>query len=98
MEPRMTTHTASSQPDGYSDSLAEKVIEEIAAVLDLDLAEVRPGCQLRNDFGCQPRDFDMLRWAFEQRWGFFVPINAVAGWKDVGDLISYVEMRLASRG
>lgn len=93
------SHLASPQADGFADgSLLDDVFEELAAVLDLDLAEIGPGCELRKDFGCQPHDFDRLRVALEQRWGFFVPGHAVAGWKDVGSLISYVELRLAQRG
>lgn len=88
------THQAISQADGHADSLAGQVIEEIAAALDLDVAEVRPGCRLRDDFGAQPRDFDVLRWALEQRYGFAVPVHAVPGWKNVADVLAYVRMRL----
>lgn len=93
----MMTHAATSQADGHADdTIANQVTEEIAAALDLDVAEVRPGCQLRDDYGCQPRDFDVLRWALEQRYGFAVPAHAVPGWKDVADVISYTKMRLGA--
>ena len=89
------THLATSQPDGFAeDSLTEQMIDELAAVLDLERAEILPGCQLRQDFGCQPRDFDNLRCAIQGRFGFAVPVHAVPGWKDVGDLIAYVELRM----
>lgn len=89
----MITHTATSQPDGHVDSLADDVREEIAAVLDLSLSDVQPSCQLRRDFGTQPHDFEMLRWAFGKRWGLFVPIEAPAAWLTVADVVAYVEMR-----
>jgi len=92
------THTATSQPDGHVDSLADDVREEIAAVLDLSVSDVQPQCQLRRDFGAQPHDFEMLRWACERRWGFFVPIEAPAGWLCVADVVSYVEMRQQRAG
>lgn len=89
----MIAHAAISQPDGHADSLADEVREEIAAVLDLSVSDVQPSCQLRRDFGAQPHDFDTFRWAFERRWGFFVPIEAPAAWLTCGDVIAYVEMR-----
>lgn len=90
----MSGHAAMSQPDGHADTLRDQVIEEIAAALDLAVEEVTPGCALREDFGCRPIDFDALRWAFEQRWGFAVPIHAVPGWRDVGSVVRYISMRL----
>lgn len=89
----MNAHLATSQPDGYADTLTDAVVEEIAAVLDLSVSDVQPSCQLRRDFGTQPHDFEMLRWAFGKRWGLFVPIEAPAAWLTVADVIAYVEMR-----
>ncbi len=89
----MSRHQPSTQADGYADALTDAVREEIAAVLDLMITDVRPHCQLRRDFGAQPNDFDVFRWAFEKRWGIFVPIEAPAGWLCVSDVIAYIEMR-----
>lgn len=87
------THVAQSQADGHADGLAADVIEELAAVLDLQVDEVKPTDDLRADFGVKPRDFDMLRWALASRWHFDTPGHAIAGWKTVGDVVSYVAMR-----
>lgn len=86
---------ATSQPDGFADSLRDKVIAEIAAALDLDLAEVRPGCRLQDDYGCTLGDRMALRRGLEHACSIIIPLHVVDTWKQVGDVLTYIEGRMA---
>ena len=86
---------ATSQPDGYADSLRDKVVAEIAAALDLDLAEVRPGCRLRDDYGCTLSDRMALRRGLEHAFSIIVPLPVVDTWHQVGDVLTYIEGRMS---
>lgn len=87
---------ASSQADGYAEAdVRDKAVAEIAAALDLDLAEVRAGCRLRDDYGCTLGDRMALRRGLEHAFSFIIPLHVVDTWQQVGDVLTYIEGRMA---
>lgn len=94
----MPEHLSSPQADGDSGArtIQDRVAEEIAAALDLDLAEVRPGCRLVDDFGSTALDLATLRWSLEHAFGVSIPAAAIDRWREVADVTSYIEGRTAA--
>lgn len=86
---------ATSQADGYADDLRDRVVAEIAAALDLDLAEVLPGCRLHDDYGCTVQDFVDLRAGLALAFSIVIPWQVVDTWKQVADVTAYIEGRMA---
>lgn len=90
----MMPHHAVSQPDGHAASLAEQVHEELAAILDYLVHDITPDADLRANYGVG--EYERNRIALDQRFGVFVPLPILSGWKTVGEITRYVESRLAA--
>ena len=74
----------------------EMVVQEIAAAIDLTLADVQPVCHLRTDFGATDEDLHVLRVGLELTFSCFIPLPHVQQWKTVQDVQTYITGRLAA--
>lgn len=89
------SHEPQPQADGHADSLAYRVTTLIADALDVMPLEVMPGCALRDDLGATEHDLDRLRRMVERQLGVYVPMPEAEAWRQVADVVAYVERRLA---
>jgi acyl carrier protein len=94
----MITHTAQPQADGHpgTDSTADRVIAELAAVLDLMHREVVPTADLRADFGAKREDYLLIWRALEHAFSLSIPLHKVDTWHRVSDVVAYLESRTAA--
>ena len=89
------THEPQPQADGHADSLAYRVSTLIADALDVMPLEVLPGCALRDDLGATDHDIDRLRRMVERQLRVYVPLPEAEAWREVADVVAYVQRRLA---
>lgn len=88
-------HEPQPQADGHADTLTDRVTTLIADALDVMPLEVMPGCALRDDLGATEHDLDRLRRMVERQLGVYVPMPEAEAWRQVADVVAYVERRLA---
>lgn len=89
------SHEPQPQADGHADSLAYRVSVLIADALDVMPLEVMPGCALRDDLGATEHDLDRLRRMVERQLGVYVPMPEAEAWRQVADVVAYVQRRKA---
>ena len=89
------SHEPQPQADGHADSLAFRVSTLIADALDVMPLGVLPGCVLRDDLGATDHDIDRLRRMVERQLKVYVPLPDAEQWREVADVVAYVERRLA---
>lgn len=86
-----------AQPQGDGDpgeTIADRVIAEIAATLNLELAEVQPNCSLVHDFGASPFEYVELKRTMERAFTITIPMRQVTFWRTVSDVVSYIVARV----
>lgn len=93
-------HLAISQADGFAediDPVASRVVTELAAVLDLDRDHIAATSRLWEDFRVQAHDLIGLKQALQAQFSLgHIPAPEIDKWKTVGNVIAYVQSRLAS--
>lgn len=87
-------HQPISQADGHAESLTGRIHELIAESLDVMTLEVMPGCALRDDLGADDDDIDRLRRRIDRVFGIYVPVPDAAAWRQVADVVAYVQRRV----
>lgn len=88
------SHEPQPQADGHADALPDLLHTIIADSLDVMRLEIMPGTVLVDDLGATDHDLDRLRRQIERKTGVYVPLEAVQHWRQVADVVSYVEGRM----
>lgn len=83
------------QADGHADSLTERMYALIADALDVMRLDVLPGYLLRDDLGADDADIDRLRRMIDRTLGCYVTKEDAEAWREVADVVGYVERRRA---
>lgn len=89
------SHQPLPQADGHAETLTDRVYALIADALDVMRLEVMPGCVLRDDLGADDADIDRLRRMIDRTLGCYVTKEDAEAWREVADVVGYVERRLA---
>ena len=89
-------HEPLPQADGHADTLADRVCEVIADALNVMRLEIMPGNALRNDLGATDHNIDRLRRLIDRKLGCYVTYEDACAWREVADVVAYVERRLAA--
>ncbi len=78
------------------EDIAGRIRKELAAYLKKDIEEVQPEQALRNDLGLDSMGTIELLYQIEEAFDMQIPDDDLIGLVTVGDVIGYVESRLAS--
>ena len=89
------SHEPQPQADGHADTLHDRVCEVIADALDVMRLEIMPGNALRDDLGATDHNIDRLRRMIDRTLGCYVTKEDAEAWREVADVVGYVERRLA---
>lgn len=88
-------HEPQPQADGHADTLTDRVCEVIADALDVMRLQIMPGNALRDDLGATDADIDRLRRMIDRTLGCYVTKEDAEAWREVADVVGYVERRRA---
>ena len=89
------SHQPLPQADGHAETLTDRVCEVIADALDVMRLEIMPGNALRDDLGATDADIDRLRRLLDRKLGCYVTKEDAEAWREVADVVGYVERRRA---
>lgn len=73
------------------ETMFEKVQATLARQLRVDPAKVTPDALIKKDLGADSLDILQLLMRIEDQYGIVIPDKALATFKKVGDVVSYLE-------